>query len=386
MPELPEVERARRQLHDIAHGKTITRVEAFEDTIVFCDGCTSERFSATLTGAKVVGTGRRGKNFWLELGECDEYPVMHFGMTGSIMVKGSPVFKYVDFKTSDEEFPPRFCKFVITLDDGTQFAFADPRRLARIRLIKAPIETQKPISELGFDPLLDMPDVTEFTRLLMKPKKPIKSLLLDQSFSAGIGNWVADEVLYRARVHPSQYTNTLLPGEIKALHEAIVDIIATACASDVNADSDKFPKSWLFHYRWFKGKRSATKPAMPDGNEIEFLTLGGRTSAIIPAVQKLRDGDGDDNEKEALDTTNRDVKVRSPSTKKTKKRTASRKKSRKESDDEESEDYVDSEVQELPVKRVKKEATSRKSKEVKKGKKDVRNLSVFAFTPDIRVE
>jgi formamidopyrimidine-DNA glycosylase len=72
----------------------------------------------------------------------------------------------------------------------TQLAFLDARRLGRIRLCKSPL-AEPPISELGFDPILSMPSFEEFKPLVLKRSCPIKALLLDQSFSAGVGNWVA---------------------------------------------------------------------------------------------------------------------------------------------------------------------------------------------------
>ena len=77
-------------------------------------------------------------------------------------------------------------------DDETSasIAFVDARRLARIRLCQSPLD-EPPISALGFDPILCMPSVEDFSPLVRRRTCPIKALLLDQSFSAGIGNWVA---------------------------------------------------------------------------------------------------------------------------------------------------------------------------------------------------
>lgn len=72
----------------------------------------------------------------------------------------------------------------------TEVAFLDARRLGRIRLCKSPL-TEPPISNMGFDPILSMPDIEDFSRGVLKRACPIKALLLDQSFSAGVGNWVA---------------------------------------------------------------------------------------------------------------------------------------------------------------------------------------------------
>jgi formamidopyrimidine-DNA glycosylase len=75
-------------------------------------------------------------------------------------------------------------------EPSIELAFSDARRLGRIRLCTSPL-TEPPISELGFDPILSMPTLDQFTPLVLKRSCPIKALLLDQSFSAGVGNWVA---------------------------------------------------------------------------------------------------------------------------------------------------------------------------------------------------
>ena len=97
----------------------------------------------------------------------------------------------------------------------------------------------------------------------------------------GIGNWVADEVLYMSRIHPSTAASTLSGDQVKALREAIVDVCKTAC--DANADSEQFPATWLFHHRW--AKMTTGSIASPIGR-IHFDTIGGRTTAFLPDVQK----------------------------------------------------------------------------------------------------
>lgn len=71
-------------------------------------------------------------------------------------------------------------------------AFVDPRRLGRIRLCGDP-QKEPPISSLGFDPILSMPTLENFSKSVTKRACPIKALLLDQSFSAGVGNWIAGQ-------------------------------------------------------------------------------------------------------------------------------------------------------------------------------------------------
>ena len=92
-----------------------------------------------------------------------------------------------------------------------------------------------------------------------------------------------DEVLYNARIHPEQYSNTLSAAQVKQLHKSIQYVCGFAV--DSLADSSKFPEEWLFKHRWGKGKKdSASK--LPNGAKIVFLTVGGRTSCVVPSIQK----------------------------------------------------------------------------------------------------
>jgi len=110
-----------------------------------------------------------------------------------------------------------------------------------------------------------------------------------------VGNWVADEVLYQAKIHPAKAACELSEKEVKTLHIMLLSVCRKACA--VSADHTRFPKNWLFHYRWGKG-RSASEmaeengsvakagvAALPDGKKIHFTEVGGRTTAFVPAVQ-----------------------------------------------------------------------------------------------------
>jgi formamidopyrimidine-DNA glycosylase len=107
---------------------------------------------------------------------------------------------------------------------------------------------------------------------------------LDQSFSAGVGNWVADEVLYQAMIHPGQYSNTLTEKELDELYNKLKFVCETAVS--VEADESKFPEDWLMKYRWNKGKK--TNQQLPDGTSLKFEKHGGRTSAFAPSRQILR--------------------------------------------------------------------------------------------------
>lgn len=90
-------------------------------------------------------------------------------------------------------------------------------------------------------------------------------------------------MLYHAKIHPEQYSNTLSSGQIAELHSAIHYVCSTSV--DLLGDAEQFPTDWLFHHRWGKGKKNQSQ-ILPNGDKVIFLTVGGRTSAVVPAVQK----------------------------------------------------------------------------------------------------
>lgn len=276
MPELPEVEAARRALHDNCCGRVILEVSVADDPIVI-DGVASSALQKALTGRTIVGALRKGKNLWLQL-DGRPWPSFQFGMTGAFYIKGKEITKYKRSAVSDkEEWPSKFSKVFLKLDDGLEVSFTDKRRLARVRLLEDPA-IAPPISELGPDAFLELPVEATFTSSILKKKCPIKALLLDQSFLAGIGNWIADEVLYQARIHPEQVASSLSEADCIKLHKSIQEVIKFSV--EVDADSERFPETWIFHHRWNK------KPGELGGKKIAFITVGGRTSAYVPALQK----------------------------------------------------------------------------------------------------
>lgn len=89
--------------------------------------------------------------------------------------------------------------------------------------------------------------------------------------------------MYNAKIHPEQYSNTLTPAQIEQLHKSIHYICSFAV--DNLADSSKFPEEWLFKHRWGKGKKDSST-TLPNGSKFVFMTVGGRTSCVVPSVQK----------------------------------------------------------------------------------------------------
>ncbi|KAF9587336.1 hypothetical protein IFM89_001326 [Coptis chinensis] len=288
MPELPEVEAARRAIQEHCLGKKIKSAHVSDDSKVIDAGRISPSdFQASLIGKTIVAAHRKGKNLWLQL-DSPPFPSFQFGMAGAIYIKGVAVTKYKRSQVNDtEEWPSKYSKL-----------FLQPASVP-------------PISELGPDALLEPMTIDVLVQSLSKKKVAIKTLLLDQvvdalhtdscfminlklwrdrnplycggaseNYIAGIGNWIADEVLYQARIHPLQVASSLPKESCQTLLECINKV--TEKSVEVGADSSQFPDNWIFHSRDKKPGK-----AFVDGKRIEFITAGGRTTAYVPELQKL---------------------------------------------------------------------------------------------------
>lgn len=287
MPELPEVEAARRFMEKTAVGSVIDRVISveqgggprdgeFDDKVI--EGETAVSFCDKLEGRRLVSAQRKGKQLWLELDNaCGLF--IHNGMTGALLVRGEATPRYKNTKFNEDEWPPRFAKFELVLKGGTRVAFSDARRFGRVSIQANPTRA---LAELASDPLRQCPSIDEWVACLGRRSCAVKGVLLDQrAIVSGVGNWVADEVLYAAGVHPAAPAKELAAAQVIAIRDALMQVVKVAC--DVNADSDEFPPTWLFHHRW-KGQTSGSADS-PLGR-IHFEKVAGRTTAYIPSRQK----------------------------------------------------------------------------------------------------
>ena len=278
MPELPEVERGRRLAEAVTAGRRIAQVWCDDDPIVF-DGVEPARWRRALENKRVVAARRWGKQLWLEL-DAPPHPLFHFGMSGGFKTPASTPLQLKSGPREDTSvWPPRFVKIRLHLDDGGELAMTDGRRLGRILLRENP-EHEPPIARLGFDPLLALPSPKRFAELLRGRGGILKSLLLDQSFAAGVGNWIADEVLFQAGIDPRRRASSLTDTEARRLRTRLGAIVKRAVGA--NADDSLYPRTWLFHRRWGRQGDARTRR----GERIEHVTIGGRTTAWVPARQR----------------------------------------------------------------------------------------------------
>lgn len=281
MPELPEVETVCRVMRRTLVGERIARVVVVRDPLVF-SGHTPKAIEKALADRVVDAVGRRGKYFWLTLRGPGPTVFGHLGMSGWIRQVGAAstrLHQQGKAPLEDAEGRPRFLRLGIETARGKGVAYTDPRRFGRIWLGDAP-ESDRTIARLGRDAYDDLPTTSELAAIVAKRKRAIKAVLLDQSVLAGIGNWIADEVLYQARIAPARMASALTRAEVSALHRAIRGVLDRAVR--VEADHRRFPRSWLFEHRW-GGSRGADRIA---GQAIVREVVGGRTTAWVPARQR----------------------------------------------------------------------------------------------------
>lgn len=234
-------------------------------------------------------------------------------MTGSLLFQHVAIPQYRSFALdASKGWPPKFCKaqFIFSTaeneggreggkeDEAIRLAFCDQRRWGRVQLLPAGVadpRTEAPLKELAPDAWKERPSLEVFGGKLKETDIAIKASLLDQGrVVCGLGNWVCDEVLFQAKVDPAKRSKALTEEEVRRVWESVEYVCATACAA--NARSEEFPPGWLFHYRWAKTKKDKAGVKGPEGRGIVFETVGGRTTAIVPSVQRAKKGGGEEKE------------------------------------------------------------------------------------------
>ena len=279
MPELPEVETVCRIMRRVLVGDRIVGVDVANDEIVL-GGVPSSAIRKALLGRQITEVGRKGKYWWLAISD-GPYLFGHLGMSGWIRELGQATIRLQSHGSAaldGVDGLPKFLKLLIVTEAGGRIAFTDGRRLGRLWLGESP-ETDSRIQKLGFDVLDELPEASVLAGKLSNRKVTIKGVLLDQSVFAGVGNWIADEVLFQARISPHRLAQSLSNDEVVSLRESLMRVISLSVS--VGADHEQYPETWLFNSRWGGSKGESHVMGM----EIVRETVAGRTTAWVPSVQ-----------------------------------------------------------------------------------------------------
>lgn len=272
MPELPEVETIRLTLLPKLIGRKIRSGEILHEKMVL--GNTPAEFLSRIVGKTITGLKRRGKYLLLELSEGLTVGV-HLRMTGRLTVEKVevPIAKATYFR--------------LLLDNGTELRFNDQRKFGKIFVF----ENGNPppaLVKIGPEPLSSEFTVTVMQKQFGRRSLAVKKALLNQEIIAGIGNIYADEALFVAEIHPARPVNSLTEAEIKALIQAIRQVLRESIENHGTTFRDYRDGEGNFGSYQNKlrvyGQKGKTCPKC--SGQIVKMNFGGRGTHFCPLCQK----------------------------------------------------------------------------------------------------
>jgi len=257
MPELPEVETARRYLSETVLEKIIKNVEVKDDRIL--GGISAGELKNRLSGQMFRCVGRHGKWLFLQLKE-DLWLALHLGMTGN------PVF------LSSGQDLPSHTRLMISFEEGSGLAYSDQRMFGEVTITSS---SGSFLEERGIGPdALDL-DRSGFLSAMHRRRSTIKSRLLDQGLVAGIGNLYADEALFQAGILPD--SRNLDDQRLMVLFSILQEVLRTAISNQ--ADFQRLPEGYLLPNRHPGGV------CPRDGSPLQRTRIAGRTTYYCPQHQ-----------------------------------------------------------------------------------------------------
>ena len=265
MPELAEVEFYRRQW-DPGVGAKVLAVKLHARKRIF-RGSNTREIVTRLTGTRLVESTARGKQMLFRF-SGDNWLGLHLGMSGTLRIEAA-------------DFDPEKHDHLLLRQAKRALVFRDPRLFGRVRFhhgkdLPPWWSTTPEIGSVDFTSRY-------FDDFLQRHSRaPIKAVLLLQSGFPGIGNWMADEILWRSRIAPARKSGDLDAKERSALRRA-TRFVSSEALRIIGPDDSDLPNSWLIHHRW---KAGGICPR--DGTPLSRATIGGRTTAWCPKCQPTR--------------------------------------------------------------------------------------------------
>ena len=260
MPELPEVETFKRYLDSTSLHQRITNVEVRDAYVL--KHISAPGLARRLKGRRFENSHRHGKHLFVRSGD-ELWLRLHFGMTG-----------WLQYLKRDEE-TPNTARVLFRFGNNRRLAFDDQRKFGEVELIK---NVDEFLQTRGIGPDALEISFSQFRAIVGKHRAAVKAILLNQRLIAGIGNLYADEILFRARMHPGTDAGRLNDKDLNRLFRAIRHVLEKAIA--LKTDFNRLPKSWLLTHR---GKRGRCPRC---GRTLKSATIGGRTSWFCAHCQK----------------------------------------------------------------------------------------------------
>jgi formamidopyrimidine-DNA glycosylase len=260
MPELPEVETFKRYLDNTSLHQRITNVEVRDAYVL--KGVSARELARRLKGRSFECSRRHGKHLFVRT-NSELWLRLHFGMTGSL--------EYLNH----DEVAPKTARVIFRFADNFRLAFDDQRKFGEIELIE---DVDEFLQTRGLGPDALENSLSHFKAIVGKHRGAVKAILLNQQLIAGIGNLYADEILFRARVHPATEAARLSDKNLARLFRAMRHVLEKAIA--LKTDFNRLPKSWLLTHRGKAGRCPRCARA------LKSATIGGRTSWFCAHCQK----------------------------------------------------------------------------------------------------
>jgi formamidopyrimidine-DNA glycosylase len=258
MPELPDVEGFRRYLSRYGTGRPIRSVDVRDGDLL--RNHPPQSFRRALEGRTLTRPRRHGK--WLLATAGDAEVLMHFGMTGLLK-----------WSAGDED-PHPHDRIVLEFANG-RLAYRNMRKFGGVWLARSDPERERATGRLGPD--ADGLERDEFRDLVGRRRGRVKAVLMKQDVLAGVGNLLADEALWRARIHPGCPANRLSERRLGALHRELQDVVRRS-----NRRGRIPPDPG-----WLTGARDDRKSKCPRcGTGLRWTTIGGRTACWCPRCQR----------------------------------------------------------------------------------------------------
>lgn len=286
MPELPEVETVRLQLLHKVRNKTVADVTIFHPKTVAHDKTIKKK----LTGLTIAGIDRVGKLLIMHFEDSAHHLLAHLKMTGQ--------FLFVDksgisggghtLSPTDTTLPNRHTRVAFHFTDTSVLYFNDMRLFGYTKIATAS-EVAQARSHFGQEPIASDFDIEAFAKGAKKRSAPIKAILLDQTFIAGLGNIYVDETLFRAGVRPTSKGSALSLPRLRAIAGHARDVLTEAIAvggttfqhfTDTGGDAGNFTD----YLRVF-GKQNT--PCQVCGTTIVKIRCAGRGTHYCPKCQKV---------------------------------------------------------------------------------------------------
>ena len=275
MPELPEVETVRRDLEARIIGRRITSCRISPDAPRLVQLVTPAEFCRQLSGRAVVGIRRRGKYLIIDLDDARAW-VLHRRMSGNVLYR------------LPSDLPDDYTRAVFTLDDGHELRWTDLRKFGTMWLVE---DATMVMETLGPEPL-----DAGFTPQVLRERAgkrgaPIKSVLLDQTVLAGMGNLYTDEALHYAKLHPLRPANKLKPDDWQRLHAGIIKALrmgiaargsslGTTLRDHINVDGAPGQNQ-----ETVRAYGREAQPCYECGAAMRRIKVGGRSSVFCPNCQ-----------------------------------------------------------------------------------------------------